>query len=482
MSSYDESETESDDSYVPSADETEDDKARSEEEDERPLRLSRLRISTSRKIIDEDDDDEEEIKRYPCLSPQYKSFDGTTCYRNLSRKVTVDSLVDTDNEADDEKGSASDSDNDGDRRNRSHEPFRPKLKATQNTLKSKSLTKKEPLKTSVKSKFVPTAAASKENVEPRRVSSTISLCDSSSCCEAHGGTKIDDAIDLCDSSSFDNGGDSDFTVEDEDEIEQRKQAIAAALASEQKRKGKSKATFQRNREKITRSAFEEFNHNAFGGKLAKVDVRWSKKLNTTAGLTRLQKLTLDTTPGIPLKRHAIVELSSKVVDNEEKLRTTLLHELVHAAVWILEGVSKPPHGADFKRWAKIAMSKVPDVIVTTTHDYQIRYKFNWRCTNAKCDFTVGRHSRSIDIGRHRCGKCRDVLVEVTSAGAPKKKVQPSAYNLFVKQHSKAVREELVKELATTVTQADVMKELGKRWREQKAAITSKQLLVEAIEH
>ena len=197
-----------------------------------------------------------------------------------------------------------------------------------------------------------------------------------------------------------------------------------------------------------------------------MDVQWSKKLNTTAGLTRLRKRTVDTTPGIPMKRLASIELSTKVVDNEEKLRATLLHELVHAAVWIFEGISRPPHGADFKRWAKIAMSKVPDVVVTTTHTYEIEYKFNWACTNPQCSFIVGRHSRSVDIVRHRCGLCRGKLIEVTSSGAPKKKAQPSAYNLFVKQHSKAVRADLVTQ-KPGVTQADVMKELGRLWREKK---------------
>ena len=245
------------------------------------------------------------------------------------------------------------------------------------------------------------------------------------------------------------------------------------------KKGKiSKATFRRNRDRITKATFEEFNRTAFEGKLGKVEVHWSKKLNTTAGLTRLQKLSIDMTPGVPLKRHAIVELSTKVVDDEEKLRTTLLHELVHAAVWIVEGVSKPPHGADFKRWAKIAMSKVPgDVIVTTTHNYEIQYKFNWGCVNHphKCSFTVGRHSKSVDTKRHRCGKCKGKLIELTSDGAPKKQraQQPlSAYNLFVKEHSKTVREHLIQQQkrsagATTTTQSDVMKEVGRLWREHK---------------
>ena len=74
----------------------------------------------------------------------------------------------------------------------------------------------------------------------------------------------------------------------------------------------------------------------------------------------------------------MIELSTKLVDTEEKLCLTLLHELVHAVVWIFHGISSPPHGVEFKRsWAKIAMFKICDVSVTTTHTYKIEYNFNW---------------------------------------------------------------------------------------------------------
>jgi len=39
-----------------------------------------------------------------------------------------------------------------------------------------------------------------------------------------------------------------------------------------------------------------------------------------------------------------VELSSKVVDSEDRLQRTLAHELCHVAAWLLDHVSKPPHG------------------------------------------------------------------------------------------------------------------------------------------
>jgi hypothetical protein len=139
----------------------------------------------------------------------------------------------------------------------------------------------------------------------------------------------------------------------------------------------SKAAFRRNRQSLAEDIFSHFNKAAFGGKVASVEVIWSNKLRTTAGLTRLKKSYMNMRPGIPQERLASIELSTKVLDDPERLRSTLLHEMVHAAAWIIDGVSRPPHGQTFKKWAKIAMKKIPDVEVTTTHDYQIQYKYAW---------------------------------------------------------------------------------------------------------
>lgn len=60
---------------------------------------------------------------------------------------------------------------------------------------------------------------------------------------------------------------------------------------------------------------------------------------------------------------ARIELSTKVVDTYEKLRQTLCHEMCHAAAWIVNHVSKPPHGGQFRHWAAIAMRRFGDLKV-----------------------------------------------------------------------------------------------------------------------
>ena len=241
----------------------------------------------------------------------------------------------------------------------------------------------------------------------------------------------------------------------------------------------SRTTFARKREQYTTSTFAEFNTKVFNGSLSSVEVVWSRRLNTTAGLTRLKRIgTSDT-----MRRIATIELSTKILDNLERLRATLLHEMCHAAAWLVDGVHKPPHGKVFKKWANHSMRRIQDVEVTTTHDYVIRFRFAWKCQNAACGSIIKRHSRSVDPNKHCCGSCKGRLTEIEVPGSkndvatvghtPKKKRAPTGFSLFVQKNSKAVRERLVAERGSSVTQPEVMKECGRMWREKKQDLEKK---------
>ena len=90
-----------------------------------------------------------------------------------------------------------------------------------------------------------------------------------------------------------------------------------------------------------------------------------------------------------------------------------------------------------------------------------------------------RHSRSVDPERHCCGSCKGKLLEIEVPGkssstkdtkniyTPKKKREPSAFSLFVKENSAAVRLNLMKQADKSVPQSEVMKECGRLWRQQK---------------
>ena len=43
--------------------------------------------------------------------------------------------------------------------------------------------------------------------------------------------------------------------------------------------------------------------------------------------------------------------------------------------------AQPPHGPDFKRWAKAASKAYPALLVTTCHQYEIHVPFHYQCLN-----------------------------------------------------------------------------------------------------
>ena len=135
-------------------------------------------------------------------------------------------------------------------------------------------------------------------------------------------------------------------------------------------KGESKASFRKHREQRARKIFADFDQVAFNGALHKVELVWSNKLRTTAGLTRLKR---KSGGSCPPERSASIELSTKIIDEEHRLRSTVLHEMCHAAAWLVDGVAKPPHGTCFKKWASIAMQRV-------------RGWFSRRVVNVNCAF------------------------------------------------------------------------------------------------
>lgn len=207
-----------------------------------------------------------------------------------------------------------------------------------------------------------------------------------------------------------------------------------------KAKGKGKGAFAKEREELVRSMFLEFNAGAFRSCLpADLSIKWNKRLLTTAGITKL-RLNGET-------RLASVELSEKVLDDAERLKTTLLHELCHAAAWIADGERRPPHGRSFWRWAKIVSNAVPDVNITTCHSYLIHKPFRFKCTNPHCGVEYSRHSKSIDTEAHRCGACRGIIAyqgKFDASGTPGRTVNRTAggFSLYVKEHFAETKERM----------------------------------------
>jgi hypothetical protein len=149
------------------------------------------------------------------------------------------------------------------------------------------------------------------------------------------------------------------------------------------------------------------------------------------------------------------------VDTEDKLRNTLCHEMCHAAAFLVDGVSKPPHGTHFRAWAARAMRAHPGLDIQRCHSYDIHYKYTYACVG-ECGQTYGRHSRSIDVASKRCGRCFGALVlqpRLKADGTPAATRGPSAFAVYVKENFAAVKGEL-----GPASHADVMRELGARFK------------------
>ncbi|KXS17883.1 hypothetical protein M427DRAFT_96492, partial [Gonapodya prolifera JEL478] len=160
---------------------------------------------------------------------------------------------------------------------------------------------------------------------------------------------------------------------------------------------------EQDRDKLTGELFAEFNRNVFSDGLPKdMRVEWSKRLNTTAGRCYTKRC-VEYVNGDWIFT-ARIELSTKVLDTIEKLRSTLVHEMCHAAAWVISHVDKPPHGRVFKSWGAKASRAYPAIEVTTCHSYEIDYKFKYECTG--CGKIYGRHSKSINVQVHVCGECK----------------------------------------------------------------------------
>ena len=105
---------------------------------------------------------------------------------------------------------------------------------------------------------------------------------------------------------------------------------------------------------------------------------------------------------------AEIVLSEKVLDDSDRLRSTILHEMCNSAAWLVDGERKPPHGPEFRKWASISSAAIPGMLVSTCHNYVIHKPYRFMCQ--ECKHIYGRHSKKgVDLERQCCGICKGRL-------------------------------------------------------------------------
>lgn len=158
-----------------------------------------------------------------------------------------------------------------------------------------------------------------------------------------------------------------------------------------------------NLDQRARELYNEYNKAIFGNKLpSNMAITWNNRLSTMAGRTY---------SGIKNGVYSVwIELSSKLIDREERLKQTLCHEMCHAAVRSIDKIRKSPaHGLLFKRWAKHAMAIYPHLSISRCHSYEIVRKYMYRCISIKCGKTYGRRTKMVNSGNKRCAFCMSPL-------------------------------------------------------------------------
>lgn len=276
-------------------------------------------------------------------------------------------------------------------------------------------------------------------------------------------------------------------------------ASPSKLRSPSKAETALKEDFVARREDLAKSFLAELDTAITQGRVGAlaastggVQLVWSKTLTSTAGRANWRKETIKTRDPKSAepsqivasveKHYATIELATKVIDDEDRLLNVLAHEFCHLANFMVSGIKDQPHGKSFKEWgakATKAFSK-RGVEVTTKHSYAIEYKYIWVCGGWDgCGMEFKRHSKSIDVSRHRCGVCKGDLVQVKPVprGAGKANATPlepgkkgekpavTGYAAYVKLHFANVK----KALPACSTHKDVMQALSRKYQAEKAA-------------
>ncbi len=82
-----------------------------------------------------------------------------------------------------------------------------------------------------------------------------------------------------------------------------------------------------------------------------------------------------------------------MLDDEERLRSTLIHEMCHAANFLIDELDNEQHGKMFKKWGRKATKHFPEITVSTCHSYDIHAPHKFKCVNTICGVVYSRHSK-----------------------------------------------------------------------------------------
>ncbi|KAL5495646.1 hypothetical protein ACEPAI_1109 [Sanghuangporus weigelae] len=181
-------------------------------------------------------------------------------------------------------------------------------------------------------------------------------------------------------------------------------APTSPTTTKSKTKRKTKKVLQQEKQAqlaaYAQALFDELNTSVFMNRLPKdTPLIWNNRLLATAGRAKWHR----DSRGVVT---TYIELATKVLDCEERIRNTLSHEMCHLACWVINCNPKENHGGVWRGWVEEVMLKRPDIFITTKHSYDISYKYEWQCQTPTCKKIYGRFSKSINPAESICGACK----------------------------------------------------------------------------
>ncbi|XP_048520473.1 uncharacterized protein LOC109538489 [Dendroctonus ponderosae] len=230
-----------------------------------------------------------------------------------------------------------------------------------------------------------------------------------------------------------------------------------------------RTNFKQHKQELAKRLFSLFNENVFDDAIpGNCAIEWNTKLTKTAGLCHFKKITHRQGQ---IERQVKISLSTKVLDSPCRLRDTLIHEMCHAASFIVNRITDG-HGPYWKSWAFKAMEKFPELPpIRRCHDYRINSKYTYKCTG--CHYSFGRHTKSLDLDRKRCGYCMgrfEVFLNKKGKSGSTKAV-PIAERKEVTGFALFVKENYAKYKEPSKTHRDIMTMLSQKFAELKVIST-----------
>ncbi len=168
--------------------------------------------------------------------------------------------------------------------------------------------------------------------------------------------------------------------------------------------------------------WSDLNARYFGGALPSIEIVWSARLTSSAGMFVSHAGPRSREDGREGRARRLIRLSTPLLQNlsGRELLTTLAHEMIHQ--WQFDvRKRRPDHGQDFLDKMDAMNRDGLKITIHHTLDEEVSafMTYAWRCLECGQDYQ--RQRRTIRPKDHRCGACRGLLGEVLPGKLPRKR-------------------------------------------------------------